>query len=117
MTLPDFGFRSAITDTIHNLGTTFAVGVFVGTALTTGVAAGIASWYFTNKLSVVSGFNNLTSKITDIISKSANPTEELQEQSQTIIELSERIVQLEINFRHLKGLSNKTAASTSEVEL
>jgi hypothetical protein len=37
---------------IRNYGTAVVVGVFIGTALTTGIVAGFTGWYAANKLAI-----------------------------------------------------------------
>lgn len=39
---------------IRNYGTAVVVGVFIGTALTTGIVAGMTGWYAANRLQIAS---------------------------------------------------------------
>ena len=42
--------QDSLADRLRNYGTAVCVGVFIGAALTTGVAAGVASWWATSEL-------------------------------------------------------------------
>ena len=110
----DFGIRSTVAEKITNYGTAVTVGVFIGTALTTGIAAGVAGWYFANTSTIATA----RSAITDLLSTATTTTAatKLQEQSQDIVELTQRVVQLEHNFRLLNQTSVRLDSNT-EVEL
>jgi len=123
MQLPamDFGIRSTVAEKITNYGTAVTVGVFIGTALTTGIAAGVAGWYFANTSTITTATSAITNLLSTAMSTATTATTtaattKLQEQSQDIAELTQRVVQLEHNFRLLNQTSVHLDSNT-EVEL
>ena len=106
----DFGIRNSVAAKIANYGTAVTVGVFIGAALTTGIAAGVGSWYLANKLAI----SAYASSLTTFLSDTSTTSKEKEEQAQHIDELQQRVLTLEHSFRLLNAVDGRdTAAGTA----
>ena len=111
----DFGVRTALAEKIQNYGTAVTIGVFIGTAVTSGIAAGLAGWYAANKTLIFSGVSTFSSTISTFLQDSTSSVPQ-EEYNETIAELQERVATLERNFRVLNN-ANLGSESKTEVSL
>lgn len=57
---PAESFTASLTQKIASYGTAVTVGVFIGAALTTGIACGVAGWWVTHKFELVTFLKRTT---------------------------------------------------------
>lgn len=98
----DFGITESIAEKIRNYGTAVVVGVFIGTALTTGLVAGVAGWWAANKTTVVSEATRLFNDTLGRGNQGAHPSS-IATDNATIEDLSKRVKALETSVLKLSA--------------
>lgn len=97
----DFGITESIATKIRNYGTAVTVGVFIGTALTTGIVAGCAAWYASNKVAIVSE----ATRFLNVVSGDKTSDKDTDER---IVVLAKRVDMLEANLRDITSGHHRT---------